>query len=106
MRSCERHAERSGQSINKCDVYSKTSGKLNVGELLPKPDPAIESTTVDEVEYDDNVDIEEVGLPLSCHRRNKLTRIQMGAQSGDPRFQSEWADDDDDDAGGPQCAQQ
>lgn len=58
-------------------------------KLLPGPPPEIKAEEVDEVEYDDDADIEE-----------------MGAQSGDPRFQSEWADDDDDDAGGPQCAQQ
>ncbi|KAI0177275.1 hypothetical protein BJ166DRAFT_506592 [Pestalotiopsis sp. NC0098] len=57
-------------------------------KLLPGPAEPISAEEVDDVEYDDDADIEE-----------------MGAQSGDPRYQNEWADDDDE-AGGAQCAQQ
>ncbi|KAF3010157.1 hypothetical protein G7054_g11148 [Neopestalotiopsis clavispora] len=57
-------------------------------KLLPPPAEPIKADEVDEVEYDDDADIEE-----------------MGAQSGDPRYQNEWADDDEE-AGGAQCAQQ
>ncbi|KAI4601268.1 hypothetical protein KJ359_012458 [Pestalotiopsis sp. 9143b] len=57
-------------------------------KLLPGPPEPISAEEVDDVEYDEDADIEE-----------------MGAQSGDPRYQNEWADDDDE-AGGAQCAQQ
>ncbi|ORY69894.1 uncharacterized protein BCR38DRAFT_94915 [Pseudomassariella vexata] len=57
-------------------------------KLLPGPLPAITAEEVDEVEFEHDADIED-----------------MGAQSGDPRFQGEW-EDDDEDAGQPQCAQQ
>lgn len=30
----------------------------------------------------------------------------MGANQGDPRYNQEWEDDDDDEAGQPQCATQ
>lgn len=59
-----------------------------VERLLPPPEPPIVADEVDEVEYESGADIEE-----------------MGANSGDPRFQSEW-EDDDEAGGGPQCAQQ
>ncbi|KAK6218034.1 mitochondrial 37S ribosomal protein rsm10 [Pestalotiopsis sp. IQ-011] len=55
---------------------------------LPGPPEPISAEEVDDVEYDEDADIEE-----------------MGAQSGDPRYQNEWADDEDE-AGGAQCAQQ
>ncbi|KAK6075407.1 DnaJ protein-like protein [Seiridium cupressi] len=59
-----------------------------LSKLLPGPHEPIKAEEVDEVEYDDDADIEE-----------------MGAQSGDPRYQNEWADDEEE-AGGAQCAQQ
>lgn len=57
-------------------------------KLLPDPMEKIDAEEVDEVSYEDDADIEE-----------------MGASSGDPRFRDQWEDDDDED-GGPQCAQQ
>ncbi|KAI1844644.1 hypothetical protein JX266_009100 [Neoarthrinium moseri] len=57
-------------------------------KILPGPAEPIKADEVDDVEYDDDADIEE-----------------MGAQSGDPRYQNEWADDDDE-PGQAQCAQQ
>ncbi|KAI0127522.1 DnaJ C terminal domain-containing protein [Xylariales sp. AK1849] len=59
-----------------------------LNKLLPGPAEPIKADEVDDVDYDDDADIEE-----------------MGAQSGDPRYQNEWADDEED-AGQPQCAQQ
>lgn len=59
--------------------------------VLPKPEPPLTVDVVDEVEYDGDADIED-----------------FGANSGDPRAGSAWQDDDgdDEDEGGPQCAQQ
>ncbi|KLU89094.1 chaperone dnaJ 3 [Magnaporthiopsis poae ATCC 64411] len=56
--------------------------------LLPPPADPIVAEEVDEVEYEKDADIEE-----------------MGASSGDPRYGQEWEDVDEDE-GGPQCAQQ
>ncbi|KAI1334183.1 DnaJ-domain-containing protein [Xylariaceae sp. FL0016] len=57
-------------------------------KLLPVPLPELKADVVDEVQYDDDADIDE-----------------MGAGSGDPRFGEGWEDDDE--AGGQaQCAQQ
>ncbi|KAL7627116.1 DnaJ-like protein xdj1 [Parahypoxylon ruwenzoriense] len=58
-------------------------------KLLPGPPPEIKAEEVDEVTYDDDVDIDE-----------------MGANSGDPRFGEGWEDEDDEAGGHPQCAQQ
>ncbi|KAI0389400.1 DnaJ-domain-containing protein [Xylariaceae sp. FL0594] len=61
-------------------------------KLLPAPGPEIKAEEVDEVEYDEDADMDE-----------------MGANSGDPRYGDGWEDDDedDDDAGAhAQCAQQ
>ncbi|KAI0022091.1 DnaJ domain-containing protein [Xylariomycetidae sp. FL0641] len=58
-------------------------------KLLPTPAPEIKADEVDEVHYDENADIEE-----------------MGANSGDPRFGDGWEDDDDEAGGQAQCAQQ
>ncbi|KAL1887712.1 DnaJ-like protein xdj1 [Sporothrix stenoceras] len=59
-------------------------------QLLPPPEPLISSEEVDEVEYEADADIE-----------------QMGGRSGHPRPGMVWEDeDDDDDQGGPQCATQ
>ncbi|CAJ2505966.1 Uu.00g000960.m01.CDS01 [Anthostomella pinea] len=59
-------------------------------KLLPNPAPVIKAEEVDEVDYNDDADIDE-----------------MGANSDDPRFGGEgWEDDDDEAAGQPQCAQQ
>ncbi|KAI1074088.1 DnaJ-domain-containing protein [Whalleya microplaca] len=58
-------------------------------KLLPGPAPEQKAEEVDEVEYDDDADIDE-----------------MGANSGDPRFGDGWEDDDDEAGGQPQCAQQ
>lgn len=54
-------------------------------ELLPKPDPAIEATTVDEVKYDPNGNMDDFGA--------------RDAQGG-----SAWVDDDDEEPA--QCAAQ
>ncbi|ROV90333.1 hypothetical protein VSDG_08136 [Cytospora chrysosperma] len=58
-------------------------------KLLPPPAPPITTDEVDEVEYEEDADIEE-----------------MGAQSGDPRFGNEWEDEDDEEGGAAQCATQ
>ncbi|KAI0526342.1 DnaJ domain-containing protein [Xylaria bambusicola] len=59
-------------------------------KLLPEPAPKIEASEVDDVEYDDDADLDE-----------------MGANSGDPRYGDGWEDDDDDEGGAQaQCAQQ
>lgn len=57
-------------------------------KLLPPPAPAIVAEEIDEVDYEEDVDIEE-----------------MGAHSGDPRFGNDWEDVDEED-GAPQCATQ
>ncbi|KAI0166388.1 DnaJ domain-containing protein [Xylariaceae sp. FL1272] len=58
-------------------------------KLLPGPGPEIKAEEVDEVEYDDDADIDE-----------------MGANSGDPRYGEGWEDDDDGEGAQAQCAQQ
>ncbi|KAL1871448.1 hypothetical protein VTK73DRAFT_2056 [Phialemonium thermophilum] len=57
-------------------------------KLLPAPKPPIPVEEVDEVSYEENADIE-----------------QMGAHQGDPRYGNEW-EDDDEETGGAQCATQ
>ncbi|KAK1768557.1 hypothetical protein QBC33DRAFT_535350 [Phialemonium atrogriseum] len=56
-------------------------------KLLPPPNAPIATDDVDEVEYEADADIE-----------------QMGAHQGDPRYGNEWEDDDEE--GQPQCATQ
>ncbi|CAN8096865.1 unnamed protein product [Discula destructiva] len=56
--------------------------------LLPPPAPAIEAEEIDEVEYESDADIEE-----------------MGAHQGDQRFGGDWEDMDEED-GPTQCATQ
>jgi DnaJ homolog subfamily A member 2 len=56
-------------------------------ELLPKPAPAIKADTVDEVEYSQNAAIDDFG--------------GTDAQGGDA-----WEDEEEEGAGGTQCAQQ
>ncbi|OAA60517.1 heat shock protein DNAj [Niveomyces insectorum RCEF 264] len=59
-------------------------------KLLPPPHPPITADEADEVEYEADADIDE-----------------MGARSGDSRYKNVWEDaDDDDEQGGPQCATQ
>lgn len=60
-------------------------------KLLPPPGLLIEAEEVDELEYEADADIE-----------------QMGAHQGDPRYgNDDWEDDEDDGEGGPaQCATQ
>ncbi|ROW12509.1 hypothetical protein VMCG_00034 [Cytospora schulzeri] len=58
-------------------------------KLLPPPAAPITTDEVDEVDYEEDVDIEE-----------------MGAQSGDPRFGNEWEDEDEEEGGAAQCATQ
>ncbi|PHH85583.1 hypothetical protein CDD83_213 [Cordyceps sp. RAO-2017] len=57
-------------------------------KMLPSPPSPIEAEVVDEVEYEDGVDIEK-----------------MGENSGDPRFANEWEDEDMED-GQAQCQTQ
>lgn len=57
-------------------------------KLLPPPAPPVQAEEIDEVDYEENADIEE-----------------MGAHQGDPRYGTEWEDDDEGD-GQPQCATQ
>ncbi|KAH8894884.1 DnaJ-domain-containing protein [Thozetella sp. PMI_491] len=57
-------------------------------KLLPGPEPPIEAEEIDEVEYEEDADIEN-----------------MGANQGDPRYQNEWEDDEEGE-GQPQCATQ
>jgi len=78
-------------------------------KLLPSPGPEIKAEEVDDVEYDDDADIDEVRSTryLALIACALLTRPQMGANSGDPRYGDGWEEDDDDDAGAQaQCAQQ
>ncbi|KAJ2989105.1 hypothetical protein NUW58_g3636 [Xylaria curta] len=59
-------------------------------KLLPGPTQEIKAGEVDEVEYDDDADLDE-----------------MGANSGDPRYGEGWEDEDDGEGGAQaQCAQQ
>ncbi|PMD59032.1 DnaJ-domain-containing protein [Hyaloscypha bicolor E] len=58
-------------------------------KILPGPPPVVETTEVDEVEYDSDADIED-----------------FGANSGDPRAGGGWEDEDDEEGGAAQCAQQ
>jgi DnaJ family protein A protein 2 len=58
-------------------------------KILPKPEPPIETTEIDEVEYDSEADIED-----------------FGANSGDPRAGGGWEDEEDEEGGPAQCAQQ
>lgn len=59
-------------------------------KLLPPPGPPIAADEIDDVEFTDDADIEE-----------------MGAHQGDPRYSGgEWEEDEDDGEGGPQCATQ
>jgi len=57
-------------------------------KLLPKPLPPIKTDETDEVEYERDADMDE-----------------MGAHQGDPRY-NEWEDEEDEDQGGPQCTAQ
>ncbi|KAK5994579.1 DnaJhomolog xdj1-like protein [Cladobotryum mycophilum] len=57
----------------------------SLAKILPAPLPSLESEEVDEVEYEDGADIEE-----------------MGESSEDPRFQGEW-EDEEADGGQAQC---
>lgn len=57
-------------------------------ELLPKPEPAIETEHVEEVLHNPNGDIEDFG---------------SGADGADGQA---WEDDDDEEGHGPQCQQQ
>ncbi|KAL1897239.1 DnaJ-like protein xdj1 [Ceratocystis pirilliformis] len=54
-----------------------------LSSLLPPPADSIKVGEVDEVEYEENVDIEE-----------------MGATSNDPRYNDGWKDEDEHDGGG------
>lgn len=58
-------------------------------KMLPGPPPPIEAEEIDEVEYEDDADIDE-----------------MGENSGDPRFANEWEDDEDEGQGQAQCQPQ
>ncbi|KAL2114207.1 hypothetical protein VUR80DRAFT_134 [Thermomyces stellatus] len=72
------------------DGWIKSDAEFEaVKKILPGPPPPIKAEEVDEVEYEDDADIEE-----------------MGARSGDPRGGgSQWEDVDEEDAG-PQCQTQ
>ncbi|KAK3900878.1 hypothetical protein C8A05DRAFT_45370 [Staphylotrichum tortipilum] len=54
-------------------------------KLLPPPAAPIQADEVDEVHYEEDADIE-----------------QMGAHQGDPRYGGDWEDDDEEEAG-PHC---
>ncbi|KAM7185648.1 hypothetical protein V8F33_012266 [Rhypophila sp. PSN 637] len=58
-------------------------------KLLPGPPPAIKADEVDEVHYESDAEIED-----------------MGAHQGDPRYGNDFEDDDDEGEGGAQCATQ
>ncbi|KAI9816851.1 MAG: hypothetical protein M1827_001496 [Pycnora praestabilis] len=64
-------------------IHDEACGKLQ--ELLPKPVAPIAADTVDEVEYDENANLEDIG-----------------ASSGG----AQWEDEDEEEEGQPQCAQQ
>ncbi|RDW88530.1 putative chaperone protein dnaJ [Coleophoma cylindrospora] len=58
-------------------------------KVLPPPPPAIEAAEIDEVEYTADANIED-----------------FGAGTNDPRGNAGWEDEDEEEAGGAQCAQQ
>ncbi|KAG0648653.1 hypothetical protein D0Z07_4963 [Hyphodiscus hymeniophilus] len=58
-------------------------------KVLPGPEPPIEATEVDEVEFEPDAEIED-----------------FGANSGDPRAGGGWEDDDEEEGGAAQCPQQ
>jgi len=58
-------------------------------KILPGPEPPIEATEIDEVEFEPDADIED-----------------FGANSGDPRAGGGWEDEDEEEGGAAQCAQQ
>lgn len=77
-----------------------------LANILPKPHDPIVADEVDEVEFEEEVDIEEVRYPpIIALVQTSLTFSQFGASSGNPHG-AEWEDEDDDEAGQPQCAQQ
>lgn len=78
-----------------------------LNKLLPPPPAPITAEEVDEVEYEEVDSLDSVSLhKFSLHHYLVLTQIlQMGANSGDPRFGGEWEDEDEDD-GQPQCQPQ
>lgn len=80
-----------------------------IQKILPAPQEPIEAEEVDEVEYEDGADIDKVREPrreyLVARRAAELTRRQMGENSGDPRFASQWEDEDVED-GQAQCQTQ
>lgn len=70
---------------------------------LPKPKAAIETDEVDEHDFEEDVDIEEVRYPYSFSHQY-TNGSQFGASSG--QGGAEWEDDEDDEGPQPQCAQQ
>lgn len=79
-------------------------------KLLPPPEPPIVADDIDEVEYEEDVDIEEVSQrslswTWDCGLVANDFSTQMGAHSGDPRFGGEWEDEDEEE-GATQCATQ
>ncbi|EHK48732.1 hypothetical protein TRIATDRAFT_298093 [Trichoderma atroviride IMI 206040] len=73
----------------KDDWLKDDSAYETLATILPPALPAVEAEEVDEVEYEDGADIEE-----------------MGADQGDPRFAHDWEDDDEPGDGQAQCATQ
>ncbi|KAK0722542.1 putative DnaJ protein like protein xdj1 [Lasiosphaeria miniovina] len=67
----------------------KDGDYASLQKLLPPPPPPIAAEEVDDVEYEEGADIDE-----------------MGAHQGDPRYGNEWEDDEEEEGEGPQCATQ
>ena len=75
-------------------------------KILPPPEPAIEATEIDEVEFEPDANIEEVSPSFQDCLYDNTNTSKFGANSGDPRAGGGWEDDEDEEGGAAQCAQQ
>lgn len=74
-------------------------------KLLPKAAPKIEATEIDEVEFTDDANIDDVSTS-AVGGQASTNMLQFGAHSGDPRGGGDWEDEEDMEGGAAQCAQQ
>ncbi|CAH0018194.1 unnamed protein product [Clonostachys rhizophaga] len=77
------------------DFLKEDSQHETLAKMLPPPLPSVEADEIDEVEYEDDADIEKDSTNLRA--------LKMGENSGDPRFDNEWEDDDEMGEGQAQC---
>jgi DnaJ homolog subfamily A member 2 len=78
-----------------------------IQKLLPKPGPEIQAEEIDDVDYEENADLDDVSVSESYpskRKQNSNFPTQMGANSSDPRGQA-W-EDEDEGGGHAQCAPQ